>query len=751
MRQLLMIPLLLVLFAVPALAGVRVVEDGVEFRYTDPSAATVHLAGAFNDWSTTATPLTDTDGDGTWTTVLQLDPGSYEYKFVVNGGTWVADPDNPVTGGDYGNSILELMPDGSIGGTPAAAPRLPSGTPARSNTPLHSRVYLGGFFRLIQEGTSNQPGDDRLRTDRPDDQFNLDVTANLNEDVWGSARLQVRTDTGGFNEIGTQLYKAQANFAGENFTVRAFYNEEIFRSGDPLQLLGYGRPRGIHDGSTRAFGQGRQGVVLDLDPFGTELSILYADTYDEDVLGPTDQNENTGTDYLLARWQHRIGAGRVGLTYRGIYSDWWINFNTNPVPTVIEEHWARQTDRDEDLRSDWFEAANDEHFAALDVQWPLLEGLDLTLAGGAGLYDARYDQGNREEVQGSSLTNGSVDLPIGDRDLARGKAAVRYDRDHLSLHASHELWWGEGMDADENSLRYRTQAGSIVEDFDRPARNVPVTSYVAPNDNQDLAVLLLGPAPEETMHRTVLGGSYRWEQFEFGLDWTREKEDFDYADFAESGPAAFERWKFEAMPYVRYRPFEDPAQYLALRARTLDYSDPAELEAIDLVSANTTGALYGYSDFLRLEKTELVLDGRVPLADLLPYDLDMRFDLRWIDYRDDEDLGLDVVTPEGNVLRAVRADQSFFQPFAALVYAPTDNVEIEVGYGVDPRYYDVISPEGWENGRYQFREQYVRSQFGPGGEAEDFGANPYSDLYQLLGDEEIEDQNRFIINALVKF
>lgn len=51
----------------------------------------VNLAGSFNDWSRTATAMTDR-GDGSYAKDLKLDDGVYHYKFVVNGDIWAADP-----------------------------------------------------------------------------------------------------------------------------------------------------------------------------------------------------------------------------------------------------------------------------------------------------------------------------------------------------------------------------------------------------------------------------------------------------------------------------------------------------------------------------------------------------------------------------------------------------------------------------------------------------------------------------------
>lgn len=65
-----------------------------EFKYQPEAGAspkTVHVAGDFNAWSTTATPLAKAQ-DGTFSAVVELTPGVHLYKFVVDGNTWVNDP-----------------------------------------------------------------------------------------------------------------------------------------------------------------------------------------------------------------------------------------------------------------------------------------------------------------------------------------------------------------------------------------------------------------------------------------------------------------------------------------------------------------------------------------------------------------------------------------------------------------------------------------------------------------------------------
>jgi hypothetical protein len=65
----------------------------VRFVLKAPEARQVQLVGDFNAWSVEATPLGD-DGNGTWTVLVPLEPGRYQYKFVVDG-NWTVDPDAP--------------------------------------------------------------------------------------------------------------------------------------------------------------------------------------------------------------------------------------------------------------------------------------------------------------------------------------------------------------------------------------------------------------------------------------------------------------------------------------------------------------------------------------------------------------------------------------------------------------------------------------------------------------------------------
>lgn len=91
-------------------------EHSADFVVHAPEAKTVSVAGSFNDWRVDANPLVR-DDDGTWRASLDLAPGRYEYKFIIDG-QWCCEPGDDSTfdgrGGcvcnEYGtmNRVLEV-------------------------------------------------------------------------------------------------------------------------------------------------------------------------------------------------------------------------------------------------------------------------------------------------------------------------------------------------------------------------------------------------------------------------------------------------------------------------------------------------------------------------------------------------------------------------------------------------------------------------------------------------------------------
>jgi hypothetical protein len=73
-----------------------------------PDASVVVLTGSFNNWSQSQLLFGREGGD--WVCRVDLDPGVYRYKFIVDG-DWLLDPSNPDTAEDEAgnvNNVLEV-------------------------------------------------------------------------------------------------------------------------------------------------------------------------------------------------------------------------------------------------------------------------------------------------------------------------------------------------------------------------------------------------------------------------------------------------------------------------------------------------------------------------------------------------------------------------------------------------------------------------------------------------------------------
>ena len=89
----------------PAIADVENEADAslidelreVTIRFRDPSAGDVRIAGDFNGWIPDKGVRSVIESNGqtrVWTKVLHLPPGTYQYRYVVDG-EWRQDPTNP--------------------------------------------------------------------------------------------------------------------------------------------------------------------------------------------------------------------------------------------------------------------------------------------------------------------------------------------------------------------------------------------------------------------------------------------------------------------------------------------------------------------------------------------------------------------------------------------------------------------------------------------------------------------------------
>jgi len=82
----------------------------VRFVLVAPGAHQVSVAGTFNRWDPSATPLVRSGTADTWVATIALPPGEHQYAFVVDGARWVPDPAAPAVDDGFGrrNSVLTL-------------------------------------------------------------------------------------------------------------------------------------------------------------------------------------------------------------------------------------------------------------------------------------------------------------------------------------------------------------------------------------------------------------------------------------------------------------------------------------------------------------------------------------------------------------------------------------------------------------------------------------------------------------------
>jgi 1,4-alpha-glucan branching enzyme len=88
--------------------GPIIYEGGVAFRVWAPNADSVHVAGQFNNWSTTATPLASEAG-GTWSRDVTGATVNQQYKYVIRRGgnvLWKRDPRSTRVVNSSDNSII---------------------------------------------------------------------------------------------------------------------------------------------------------------------------------------------------------------------------------------------------------------------------------------------------------------------------------------------------------------------------------------------------------------------------------------------------------------------------------------------------------------------------------------------------------------------------------------------------------------------------------------------------------------------
>ena len=88
----------------------KVAKQTVTFTIHAEKGKDVYVAGEFNGWDPTAKKMAYKARQGLYEATIKLAPGTYQYKYVIDG-TWCADPENAeAVANDQGtfNSIVTV-------------------------------------------------------------------------------------------------------------------------------------------------------------------------------------------------------------------------------------------------------------------------------------------------------------------------------------------------------------------------------------------------------------------------------------------------------------------------------------------------------------------------------------------------------------------------------------------------------------------------------------------------------------------
>ncbi len=632
----------------PARAGFSKVDAGIEFTYSDPYAASVSLAGAFNDWNLNADPMT-ADDEGVWSVVIDLGPGVYEYKFVLNGSQWVADPDNPKTAGDYGNSELTIGEDGDPVAAGVAAPI--------SNTAVNSRVSLNGWYRATYDTESDVPSDPRWRLTRPEHEVFVSVNPTVTSKVTGGATVRLATGTGDIKEIHANLYSGNVRLEGGPFTVTGFYNEERVQFNNPLETIGHTDLTGTIAEEHIPYGRGAQGILIESEFWRVDLEAVYANAYDYDIYNDPSIYDDTDTDLIGLRLERPVGPVGVGATYVSLKDGWWMDWRGDNYSPHLQE-FIDETGSS----SYWFELSNEERYIGVDIDWQVHETLlGLRAEYSSYTYTSTWDMGNEEEVDGDEYSDGVIDVDAGDMTGSLIKLELESrPLEPLRLDLEIERTSMDGMDAGEEYVAFGSPvwAGDPLRQYTRqPASPLSMNVYDA--------------LPERNDWLYELEAGLTFGIFEFLLEYDYATYDWTYAPDATDVSLSWEGTESRIAPSFRADIVEDKL-WFEVEAEVMSYDlDDGLWDAYDTVEIDFR-AWFSFAE-----------------------DWGILMDARQMTYKDVPDTS------------GAGSDESFLQPYVAVVYSPRKNIELRLGYGVNPLGYADVPVEGRADGRERWCSDYL--------------------------------------------
>jgi hypothetical protein len=193
-----------------------------------------------------------------------------------------------------------------------------------------------------------------------------------------------------------------------------------------------------------------------------------------------------------------------------------------------------------------------------------------------------------------------------------------------------------------------------------------------------LAVNVYGPAPERADWETETDVGFKFGIFDVLFEFDRDSFDWTYPEsLAAIGGT---KWSGSVARFATHTKADIMGDELWVALETEGRGHDTDAGLWDV-----------------LDTEELVFRGGAPLYK----DWGVLLDVRYVTYTNVPD-------------STGTSDESFWNPYLALVYTPRKNVELRIGYGVNPTSYADTPVEGRANGRERWRAQYLWDHSGAG-------------------------------------
>ena len=623
----------------------RAEKDGILFTYKDSQAGSVFLAGTFNGWSATDTPLQQGQ-KGVWWVIKPLDAGEHEYKFVVDG-NWFQDPENPDIKSDpFGgsNSVINIDGDGNL---QKVASEGTGGT--TGGTTLNAKLNLNGRYFTRMETSKGILDDPRYRMQRPQQSVDLNFDAQINEVAETAMRIRLDSDANLIqNNVSGVLDEGGLTLHPDIFKLNAYLNQEVYSSRDLITFIGNIDHPATIGYDHLDFGKGTAGVLFEATPWDVETRAFFANVHNNDFYNDPDLFDNLGRDVMGLRFSRRYGALELAVPAFMERDLVWLDFSeiTGQASTgipVLDEHRTATDDG-----STWYETDKLLLRAGLELNYDLNDSWLLGAQWMLGNDKQRFVTGNES---GENNTNGSLDLPFYDRDNTWLGLRVRYERDRNHwANLKHVITDFSGAGPDQRILQYSFKTEEEAN------KNIFFTIEDSPAET------------DETY--TELEGAWRLGATDLGFWIWRHGLSHDYAAVAAT------------VPGDESRTSNDPSTWYLSGKVAYGETDTrfgrAELEFGFTFHDPDVGEETS-------ESQEFILRGERALTSRTAAILD----IRQVNYQ----------LVEG-------ARPSYWAPFIGIKHTPIRDLELVLGYGVDPVDFS-IDYAGRQFGRWWYRQNYL--------------------------------------------